>query len=253
MMFYMANWSFNSVELPTTRKVLKRMFPEIPLPNRHHLADMLLVRAYKRILKAVVRRVSGKRYVAVAMDGWSNSRRQSLINVIMLYPEMSAIVWATKCTGDAVKTGPFIANFVLEVIEDIETQCDDVEVVSLSTDNAKNMKSAWEILEAEQSGFFCTGCTSHTLNLLMKDVAKLPFVSEILRQANVLAVFIRSHTNTNERLSRDQVEHPGNSQRGLGVTIVMRWYSQRNCVQNVLENEDALRRIMADDVLLKSY
>ncbi|EGZ10622.1 hypothetical protein PHYSODRAFT_408156, partial [Phytophthora sojae] len=82
----------------------------------------LLVRAYKRVLEFVIRGVSSKRYAAVSMDGWSNSRRQSMINVTLLIPGMPAILWATKCTGDAVKTGEFIANFVVVEIDDIETQ-----------------------------------------------------------------------------------------------------------------------------------
>ncbi|KAE9007982.1 hypothetical protein PF001_g11377 [Phytophthora fragariae] len=44
-----------------------------------------------------------------------------MIKVTLLIPGMPAMLWATKCTGDAVKTGEFIANFVDLVIVDIDT------------------------------------------------------------------------------------------------------------------------------------
>lgn len=40
----------------------------------------------------------------------------------------------------------------------------------------------------QRDGFFCTGCGAHALNLLVEDVMKLPFVGDIVLDANTLAV-----------------------------------------------------------------
>ncbi|GMG17624.1 unnamed protein product [Phytophthora fragariaefolia] len=189
MMFYMANWPFSTIELPSIRQVLRRL-PYI-----------------------------GKLFALVVTS----------------------------------KTGTSIADIADEVINYVEDECEGSKVISLTTDNAKNMKKAWKVLERKRDIIFCTGCGAHTLNMLHKDVAKLRFVADIIEDANTLAVFIRSHTATSERLRADQAEHPTGSQRDLVLSVATRWYSNQDCIRNVLDNEAAIRRIMEDDVLLRPY
>jgi hypothetical protein len=36
------------------------------------------------------------------------------------------------------------------------------------------MQGAWDILEEKYPGLICNGCAAHTMNLLVKDICKLP-------------------------------------------------------------------------------
>ena len=79
-------------------------------------------------------------------------------------------------TGEIQLTGHNIANIIKEVITHIGVN----KVTAVVTDNAANMRAAWDILEAEYSHIFCNGCAAHTFNLLVKDICDTEACSAIL-------------------------------------------------------------------------
>lgn len=70
------------------------------------------------------------------------------------------------------------------------------KVFGLVTDNAANMKAAWNILKEENcnTNLFTYGCLAHSLNLIFTDIKGLntvkSFVSEVV---NVVKLIRQSH------------------------------------------------------------
>ena len=98
-------------------------------------------------------------------------------------------------TGEIQLTGHNIANIIKEVITHIGVN----KVTAVVTDNAANMRAAWDILEAEYSHIFCNGCAAHTFNLLVKDICDTEACSAILEKCRFITHFVKSRTAVMER------------------------------------------------------
>ncbi|RLN91918.1 hypothetical protein BBJ28_00012361 [Nothophytophthora sp. Chile5] len=253
MFFFTSGLAFNLIDRTSARELFTRYCPTIAMPNRHQLAGPLLDSAYAAERDAVTHHLKNQRHVALMSDGWSNPRRESLINFIVTAPKMRPLLWSCRVTDEDSKTGAYMANMIGEVIDEIESAVGVNKVCSVTTDNASNMKNAWTLLETGRPGFLSTGCAAHTLILMMKDVLSIPDLARILSQAKEAVLFIRNHTATNARFRTDQEGDTSASQRGLKLPNITRWYSQYECTKLVIENDRVIRELVEDDELLEKY
>jgi hypothetical protein len=67
------------------------------------------------------------------------------------------------------------------------------DVWAFCTDNASNMKSAWELLRTKHPWLFCYGCGAHALNLLAGDFRKIDAVKNTLDDNRSVSKFFRDH------------------------------------------------------------
>ncbi|POM79823.1 Hypothetical protein PHPALM_2419 [Phytophthora palmivora] len=129
-----------------------------------HLDD-----SYETEKEKIVSLLKKHPYVSLTSDGWSNPRREKIVNFVLVAPNMPPIFWTSIAPGSQSQTGKYIAQQVGKVIDDVESLIGKGKVASVTTDNAPNMVKAWEILENTR-GVFCSGCGAHTLNLLLEDI-----------------------------------------------------------------------------------
>lgn len=101
--------------------------------------------------------------LALMCDGWSNVRNESIISFVVT--TLNPVFYKSIAPGSASHTGEFMANAMLEVINEIG--CD--KFVGIVTDSAANMKRAWNIIE-ECPLVVCYGCGAHGFQLLLGDL-----------------------------------------------------------------------------------
>ena len=69
-------------------------------------------------------------------------------------------------------------------------------IVQIVTDNASNNMAAANMLKLKRPNIFWTSCTTHTVSLMVGDIAKVkPMQNVILMERNMM-VYIYSHTIT---------------------------------------------------------
>lgn len=78
---------------------------------------------------------------------------------------MTQFIKAINCLGE-IKEKLFITNLLKEIIDEIGHQ----KVVQVNTNNAKNCKSAREIIEDMFQHIYWTPFLVHTLNLAVKNI-----------------------------------------------------------------------------------
>eukprot|EP00253_Pinus_taeda_P004206 PITA_04206 len=78
--------------------------------------------------------------VTIVSDGWTDTRRRPLINIIATSPKGAMFIKAEDCSGE-VKDAQFIADFIIKAIEQIGLN----RVVQVITDNAPVCKVAEEV------------------------------------------------------------------------------------------------------------
>lgn len=65
------------------------------------------------------------------------------------------------------------------------------KVVAVVTDNARNMKAGWKLLEQKYPWIVFEGCKAHGLDLATKDLCKLDFVADVVDKCVDIAKFFR--------------------------------------------------------------
>ena len=75
--------------------------------------------------------------IAIMCDGWSNIRREPIINFLLSVPQ--SVFWKSIHTEMQSRTGEYIAEAVSGVIDEVKQECGKMPI-ALVTDNASNTK-----------------------------------------------------------------------------------------------------------------
>ncbi|XP_024164304.1 uncharacterized protein LOC112171337 [Rosa chinensis] len=129
--------------------------------------------------------------VSIVSDGWSNVKREPLINIIAANSRGAMFLYAQDFSG-IPKTGDVIAAFMLTAIEDVGSS----NVLQIVTDNAANCEYAGREIEKIHKHIFWSPCVVHTLNLIFKDLAKeFEWFEEIYNIGKAIVKFFLNHSH----------------------------------------------------------
>ena len=141
-------------------KALRRAYV---VPSKYLVSEPLLVSEYCQTRLAALAKVAEVDAVTVVYDGWSNIRHEPIINSTLSVP-LSGF-WKSTHTELESHTGEYIAEKVLEVIQEVKQECGKM-TVAVDTDNASKMKKAWKLLAGKHPELTCYDCAAHSLNLV---------------------------------------------------------------------------------------
>lgn len=170
-MFYTGGLSFSLAKNPHYVRAFNRACASSIAgyrpPGYNALRTSLLDKEKKNVdkLLAPIKYCWQQKGVSICSDGWSDTQRRPLINVMAVCESGPMFLKAVNCEGET-KDKHFIANLLVESILQIGPQ----HVVQVITDNASNCKAAGAIVNARFSHIFWTPCVVHTLNLALKNI-----------------------------------------------------------------------------------
>ena len=110
----------------------------------------------------------------IMADGWNDQRQRTLINFLVYCP--TGITF-TKSIGasDIVKDVKTLCDMFLEVIKWVGPE----NVVHVVTDNAVNYFKTGGMIHDKYQTIFWSPCSTHCLNLLLKDIASMSHVANL--------------------------------------------------------------------------
>ena len=127
---------------------------------------------------------------SIVCDGWSDTRRRPIINVMVSCIYGSVFLKAVDTSGQ-YKSGEYIFEILKGAIQVVGPD----NVVQVCMDNASNCVRAGELVEQEWPHIFYTRCTCHCLDLLFEDIGQLAWVKPVLAHATKVVTFVtRKHT-----------------------------------------------------------
>ncbi|KAL6976600.1 hypothetical protein U1Q18_052716 [Sarracenia purpurea var. burkii] len=132
--------------------------------------------------------------VSIVSDGWSNVRKNPLINILAVNSRGAMFLYAEDYSG-VEKSGVNIAKLLLKAIDEVGPS----NVIQVVTDNAANCKLAGKEVEKVHPHIFWSPCVVHTLNLIFKDLAQAFdwFQATYSQGKNIVKYFINhSHALT---------------------------------------------------------
>jgi hypothetical protein len=159
----------------------------------------------------------------------------------LIFPQYSRpCFYKSIPTGGISQTGENIFKELSEIIEEVGAS----KICSVITDNAANMKKAWELIEDKYSHIFANGCAAHMLNLLVKDILQLPLFQSTFEKSVELVKHIQSsqellfrfRTIRSSLKSAHQIER----ELELCLPVATRWYSSKKCISSVILNRDVI-------------
>lgn len=120
--------------------------------------------------------------------------------------------------GAESHTGEYIANVFKNIIEEVGP----MKVLGICTDNATNMKKAWEIIQAEYPHIQPYGCLAHTLNLIFIDINKIKSAEDIQRNCTNIVKNIKRSQRLTALLNQQQKHQPEQRQHALKLPVKTR-------------------------------
>ena len=128
--------------------------------------------------------------LTLVSDSWTNQRTESVVNYVAL-TRQHAIFLKTEYTGSERHTGEAIARGLKQAIKEIGG---GEAVIAVTTDNASNMKKAWQYLQQDYPTILTLGCASHTVNLTVEDLLRLPGMKTLLQSTVTIVKYFKSST-----------------------------------------------------------
>ncbi|CAN1319745.1 hypothetical protein LINPERPRIM_LOCUS31383 [Linum perenne] len=121
-------------------------------------------------------------------DGWTDKRGRTLINFLVYCSRGLCFIKSVDAIKE-IKTAKVLFKMFDEVIKWIGVD----NVVQVVTDNASNYLKCGKVIHMTYPHIYWTPCAAHCINLILKDIAAMPHVSELFAKASKISVFVYNH------------------------------------------------------------
>lgn len=162
-------------------------------PTQYELREPLLHKAVERTKSKVKPHEEEWEMNGCSLmtDAWTDRKRRSIMN-LCVNSKAGTVFLSCKESSDVAHTSEMIFEYVDQCIEQIGPE----KVIQVVTDNASNNMGAAKLLKVKRPSMFWTSCATHSINLALEGIAKLPRFKKILDQAKALTIFIYAHHRT---------------------------------------------------------
>lgn len=205
-------------------------------PTRHALSTHLLEAEYQRVQDKVKQVIHEANCRAVISDGWTNVRGEAIVNYLISTPQ--PVFFKCVDTKDKQHTKEFIAKEIKSVIEQIGSD----KVFAVITDNAANMKAAWNLIQEDFPLITVIGCAAHALNLLLSDIMKLRTIKNLDKQAKKVIKYVKQKQIVLATFSSKQKGKGKNS--SLKLPSKTRWGGIVLMLTSLLDGKESLQELV---------
>jgi hypothetical protein len=188
-LFYRTGIPFNIAGQKAMKEFIKSIRPVYvdSIPSPASLGGALLKREYSNLQESLMSLLNASDHFSLVTDGWSNVRNEHLVNFVVLIPNSKPFFLKSVSTAGVNQTSKAIADEIFKVIEELGPK----KCVSVVTDNAANMRGAWDLIESKYPHIFANGCGAHVMNLLIKDICCLDNLKSIIDNCQSVSKFVR--------------------------------------------------------------
>lgn len=198
--FFRTGLSFRAVESAALKDLMEALRPAYTdcIPSVKTLRTNLLLLQYEDLFARGQLFLANSTYYSLVTDGWSNVRGEHIINFVVITHDNPPFFYRSFSTVGISQTSEEIARVILEVIDELGLE----KCVSIVSDNASNMRGAWDIIEGTHPIIFANGCGAHVMNLVVKDICTLAEFAEVLKKVQQVVRFIKDHQHISARFQR---------------------------------------------------
>ncbi|XP_028786305.1 uncharacterized protein LOC114742194 [Neltuma alba] len=185
---------FNALDCPLFQKVvdaIPAIRPGFKAPNAYDFKVNLL-KDWKKECQLLIEshRAKWKENGCTLMaDGSTNVRQRILIN-FLVYSIHGMVFVKSIDASNVVKDAKTLLSLFCEVIEWVGPE----NLVHVVTDNAANYVACGKLIKEKYKTSYWSSCAAHYLNLVLRDIASMPHVSNLATKASKITIFAYNHT-----------------------------------------------------------
>jgi len=191
MWCFLDNIPFTVFDSPFHKQFLESLNPAFKPPSRKMISTHLLDKVFSIVKVRTDDAISAMPNVNVSTDESSNIRGARICN-ISVHSESGSYHYLSEDIGalqmNATANADWLRTHLLTLSKN-----DPTRVNSVTTDTCSTMFSMWEQFERYDDFKQCLfiPCDSHGIQLLIKDILHLPYFSNVLQQAQLIAKSFR--------------------------------------------------------------
>ncbi|KAL5799447.1 hypothetical protein ACOSQ3_032529 [Xanthoceras sorbifolium] len=208
--------------------------PGFKPPTRYQLSGPLLKEEFDSTKEALQQQQQEWKLggCSIMTDAWIDRKRRSIMNLCVNCRRGTTFV-SSKESSEEAHTGEHIFDYVFKCIEEVGPE----NVVQVVTDNASNNMAAAKLLKDRMPHIFWSSCATHTINLMLEGIGKIPKFKKTLDSAKVFTIFIYAHHKTlwlmRTYTKKGEIIRPG----------VTRFASAFLTLQSLVEKKESLRNM----------
>ncbi|XP_052129965.1 uncharacterized protein LOC113214128 [Frankliniella occidentalis] len=239
---YSKGLSFSVFEGKHMEAALSALRPAYKMPSRKSFAGPLLEQEYTSVMKRVNEEILKARSLTVQLDGWNNNRHEGIVNFVVSTPQ--PFFYKAIEPGTQRENAVYLSDNILVVLNAVNAN----KVLLLVTNNASAMKRAWALVQQVHKHIYAIGCGSHGLNLLFKDIVKLPVFKDLISNAKEI-VKIRKRRQLHAIFKSKQKQHYGEKSVSLVLPSPTRFAGAYFLLFSLQKNKIALgETVLTDEV-----
>ncbi|KAL5739818.1 hypothetical protein ACOSQ2_028998 [Xanthoceras sorbifolium] len=215
-------------------EVIGQFGPGFKPPTRYQLSGPLLKEEFDSTKEALQQQQQEWKLggCSIMTDAWTDRKRRSIMN-LCVNCRLGTTFVSSKESSEEAHTGEHIFDYVFKCIEDVGPE----NVVQVVTDNASNNMAAAKLLKDRMPHIFWSSCATHTINLMLEGIGKIPKFKKTLDSAKAFTIFIYAHQKTlwlmRTYTKKGEIIRPG----------VTRFASAFLTLQSLVEKNESLRNM----------
>ncbi|XP_052432606.1 E3 SUMO-protein ligase ZBED1-like [Carassius gibelio] len=236
--------SFNTVEKPSFKAMLHTFDKQYELPGRKYFSKTAIPNLFNEVRSNIMKGLGDVEYLALTTDMWSSCNMMPYMSVTAHYINKE---WTLQskclqtCFMPESHTADNLEEALREAINDWKLQ--EKQIACITTDNGANIVAA-----IRQLKWPWLSCFGHNLNLainnsLAQQRASTDRAFGVCRAVNT--AFSHSWLRRRE-LQKAQVEMKL-PEHSLITDCATRWGSKQQMVERILEQEQAIKRVLTQD------
>jgi Protein of unknown function (DUF 659)/hAT family C-terminal dimerisation region len=237
----MANLPFTTFEDPFGKAFLRSLNPAYNPPSRKTIAGPLLNTVYENIKSRTDELIGSFPNINITTDESSNINRTRICN-ISIHSDHGSLHYLSEDIRAKRMTAPASAEWLrnhLLALSDNNLR----RINSVATDTCDTMYKMWTELQRfpDLKHTLFVPCNSHSIQLLIKDLLKIPRFKDVLHKAQTIVKAFKKAPLQYARLREIQIQ-AYSQPRSLVLSVITRWGTQYRLLDSVFNNKDALRR-----------
>ena len=192
---------FSTVNNEGFRNMLHTFEPRYVLPDRKAITNHYIPEMYECEKRKIMNAMEhGLEYCALTTDGWTSHATQSYVTHTVHYINKTWNLCSHLLETTELPVAHSAINLADELKESLSRwKLQDDQIVAATTDNARNMVNALEVLSWQHFG-----CFAHTLQLGVKKCLEVPQVSKALGRARRLVSHFHHSSKSSYVLKQKQ-------------------------------------------------
>ncbi|XP_028118694.1 uncharacterized protein LOC114316229 [Camellia sinensis] len=181
---------FNAVDSKYTQPMLDvvaKVGPKVKGPSAYEVSEVYLGMEHNELTEWVgsFKGIWTERGVSIMYDGWSSLTRQHIINFLVYCNRCTIFHKSIDASNIISRTAEYYFG-LLDKVDEIGEQY----VVQVVTDNEPALKAAGKMLMRKRNHLYWTACSTHCIDLMLKDIANKKSVANVIEDDKTITNFI---------------------------------------------------------------